>query len=299
MTTPSSEALLGVAARAAGVPAGAVDVLTHREGRLVGRAHLPGGRCAAVKVAAEASAFASEVRAVDTLAAAGLPVSRVHRHEEGPPSVVVLEWAPGRSLHAGDPRAVRAEVLTLLGRVHALPAAAPYGGTTADLVSWIDGWTRHALGWWTAQEGVAADAVARAEAWWLCVRPMVDGRAGSTVLLDGRPEHFVVDDDGAVRMIDLADLQPGDPVMDLAVLELGAPGVVEDLLDGYRQAEVGAEHLRELLPYYVFLRGLAAAEFHADVLGDRHAAAALAAESGRLVDPRGRASSQLATDDVG
>jgi aminoglycoside phosphotransferase (APT) family kinase protein len=87
-------------------------------------------------------------------------------------------------------------------------------------------------------------------------------------MLDRAPDHFVLGPDERVRLIDVAELQSGDPIMDLAVLHLHAPGTFAGLLGQYHQAEVEDRHLAELLPFYVFLRALAAAEWSTGILHD-------------------------------
>ncbi|WP_432575028.1 hypothetical protein [Kineococcus sp. SYSU DK005] len=296
--------LLAAAATQLGTAPQTITVLTRRHGRLVGHAALPAkpgalseavaGAIAevvdevVVKVSAYEADFAAEASAVHALAAAGLPVSRVHLLHHGPPSVIALGWTPGRAVRAGDDEAVRAQVVDLLTRVHRLPAQGAYGGVNTNLVSWIDGWCTHALNWWATQHQVTAGqtgttraSTARTRAaqiraaqasaarrWYQRVRPLIAGRSGSLVLLDGVPQHFILSPGARVRLIDVANLQPGDPVMDLAVLHLHAPGLLQDVLARYRQVQVDQTHLEHLLPFYVFLRALAAAEWHADVLHD-------------------------------
>ena len=266
--------LLAAVVAELGVAAAAVGVLTRRDGRLVGRTLLPSGIEVVVKASATAGEFGAEAAAVQALGVAGLPVSQVRVLSAGPPSVIALDWTPGRSVRADDPVRVRRQVVDLLCRIHALPAQAPYGGINADLLAWIDGWCGYAVQWWARQDGVTAADVGKAQAWYQRVRPLIADRTGSLIMLDGVPDHFVVDPDGRVRLIDVANLQPGDPVMDLAVLHLHAPGLFADVLAGYHQAEVSDRQLGELLPSYVFLRALAAAEWHSSVLHDGAGAAA-------------------------
>lgn len=252
----------------AGIRREAVEILTLREGRLVGRATLPSGTDAVVKVSAKAADFAAEAAAVRVLGAAGLPVSRVRLLHDGPPSLIALDWTPGQAVRADDTVPVRSQVVDILTRIHGLPARAPYGGVNATLVGWIDGWCNYAFRSWSESGGVAADAVRMAQTWYRRVRPLIEGRTGSLIMLDGAPDHFVVGPDSQVRLIDVAELQPGDPVMDLAVLRLHAPDIFNGLLNRYRQAELDDRHLAELLPFYVFLRALAAAEWSSGVLRD-------------------------------
>jgi aminoglycoside phosphotransferase (APT) family kinase protein len=263
-----AQQLLEAMAAAAGVSREAVQVLAHRQGRLVGRATLPSGTDAVVKVSAKAGDFAAEAAAVATLGAAGLPVSRVRLLRDGPPSLIALDWTPGRPVCARDTVPVRSQVIDILTCIHGIPARAPYGGVNPDLVGWIDGWLRYALRWWSHRDATVADGVRSARAWYGRVRPLIAGRSGSLIMLDGVPDHFVVGPDQRVRLIDVAELQPGDPVMDLAVLRLHAPHLFSGVLDRYRQVELDAPHLAALLPFYVFLRGLAAAEWSTGVLHD-------------------------------
>jgi hypothetical protein len=262
------ERLLPAVAAEAAVAASAVKVLTRREGRLVGRATLPAGVVVVVKASAKAGEFGAEAAAVRTLSAAGLPVSNVRVLSDGPPSVIALDWTPGRAVGADDVAQVRRQVVDLLRRVHTLPAHAPDERLAAELVKRIDGWCGYAMKWWSRQDRIGAESAGRAEAWYQRVRPLVAGRSGSLVLLDGVPDHFLVGPDEQVRLIDVAELGPGDPVMDLAVLHLHAPGLLAGVLDEYHQAEVQDRHLTELLPFYVFLRALAAAEWSGSVLHD-------------------------------
>jgi aminoglycoside phosphotransferase (APT) family kinase protein len=187
---------------------------------------------------------------------------------DGPPSIIVLDWTPGRAVRGNDSVRVRRAVVDALSRIHSLPAAAPYGGVNADLVTWIDGWCDHALPWWRQRDGTTGNDARTARNWYRRVRPLIAGRTGSMIMLDGVPDHFIVGPDDRVALIDVAELQPGDPVMDLAVLSLHASGIFTGLLDRYAQAELDDRHLTALLPFYVFLRALAAAEWHISTLHD-------------------------------
>ncbi len=186
------------AARAVGRDASAVEVLARRPGRIVTRVRGHGGDGSSdvvVKVAAEPGAFAAEAAANAVLRGAGVPVNHLLRHEVGPPGVLVARWVEGTPVTAGSPSAVLGEVGRVLAAVHALPARPPYSGNPT-LVARIDGWVRCALGWWAGCPGTTAELVREAERWRAGVRPLVEGRTGATMLLDGRPEHLLVGRDG-------------------------------------------------------------------------------------------------------
>ena len=81
------------------------------------------------------------------------------------------------------------------------------------------------------------------------------------MLFDGRPEHFVVRDGRIVGLIDVHDAKPGDGGMDLGVM-----GVLDEALMGNVRTGYGGDVeenavLDAIVPFYVFLRRLAAAEW--------------------------------------
>jgi hypothetical protein len=100
------------------------------------------------------------------------------------------------------------------------------------------------------------------------VKPLLAGRDGCLMLFDGRPEHFLMGPDGPVRLIDVADLQAGEAAMDLAVLELDAPGMLNLVIEGYGATGTEREAFGVLVPFLVFLRAVTAAEWQGRVLGD-------------------------------
>ena len=258
------------AAAALGSAVDVVGVLVERPGRLVGRVRTTDGEFV-VKVDDGRDAFAAEQRAMTRLRAAGLPVGEVVAVHTGPPAVLVARWIPGRGVTAADPPDVLADVGRLLRRVHDLPAGSSYSGRPS-ISAWIGDWLTIVLGWWGRSDGVGratGTQVAAARAWFAEVGPaLAAAGAGTAILLDGRPQHVIVDDEGVVGLIDVADLDSGDPAMDLAVLELDEPGMCDAVLAGYRPGSDERARLDAVVPFYVFLRALAAAEWRIRIEGD-------------------------------
>ena len=89
--------------------------------------------------------------------------------------------------------------------------------------------------------------------------PVLADRSGSLTLFDGRAEHVLVRDGRVVGLIDLHDVGPGDPAMDLAVLGLTDPDLIRGVLTGYTDEPEG--ELAELVGFYLLLRRLAGAEW--------------------------------------
>jgi len=262
---PESPLIQILADRFAIPPAG-IDLLAGREDRIVCRVQV-GGELFVAKVSGTADAFGEEAAANARLHALGLPVSVIDTVEPGPPAIFVAGWAHGVRVTARTNPAALRDIGAILRRIHRLPATPPYSGNPT-LLAWIEGWFRAVLHWWLEMGARASDVEALSWAWLAAVTPHLANREGAMTLFDGRPEHFLVDGAGAIRMIDVADLQGGDPAMDLAVLELDEPGILHPVLAGYGPSAVEMERFRHLVPFHVFLRALSAAEWQARIVGD-------------------------------
>ncbi|ONI82631.1 hypothetical protein ALI22I_42110 [Saccharothrix sp. ALI-22-I] len=233
-----------------GLPTGPVTIHVDRPGRLVARV---GGF--AVKVDERPDAFVRERAAIARLGAAGLPVSEVHASRDGTPSHLVLRWIEGEPLSAASPPSARREAGRLLRRVHAEPESRP-----DTIGEWMTDWTTWILAWLADFAGVPAQRCDEIQAWCRRLQPLMTSR-GTLTLLDGRPDHFVVRDGRIAGLIDLEDVSAGDPAMDLAVLAVADEDLLPAVLDGYAPTRAEAAAFDELIPFYVLLRRLAAANW--------------------------------------
>lgn len=239
-----------------GLVATAVEVLLDRPGKRVTRVVCAGDAAVVVKVDADTGAFTSEVASIRRLAAAGLPVPEVIGTG---PSHLVLRWIDGEGLTSSSSPAAQRDAGAILRRVHAIPAGPPYGGNaTVDL--WIAGWLNFILPWWARNGGTDA-WVSAAWDWYHRIRPLLAVRGGCLTLFDGRPEHFIVSGSAVAGMIDLHDVCAGDPAMDLAVLAVSDPRLLDEVVAGYRPTTDETAVFAELIPFYLLLRRLAAAEW--------------------------------------
>lgn len=233
-----------------GLPTGPVTIHVDRPSRLVARVG-----ALAVKADERPDAFVRERAAIARLGAAGLPVSEVHAHRDDTPSHLVLQWIEGEPLSAASPLPAQREAGRLLRRVHAQPERRP-----DTIGEWMTGWTT----WILTQLADVADFPAQRtdeiRAWCRRLQPLMTGY-GTLTLLDGRPDHFVVRDGRIAGLIDLEDVSAGDPAMDLAVLAVADEDLLPAVLDGYEPTRAEATAFDELIPFYVLLRRLAAAEW--------------------------------------
>ena len=127
--------------------------------------------------------------------------------------------------------------------------------------AWIAAWTAEVAAWWPSVG--ADDAQVRRLLDWLDeLEPVLAEREGRLTLFDGRAEHFLVRDGRVAGLIDLHDVGPGDPAMDLAVIGLTDDRVISEVVNGYHAEHEQDSNLRSVIPFYLLLRRLAGAEWH-------------------------------------
>jgi aminoglycoside phosphotransferase (APT) family kinase protein len=138
----------------------------------------------------------------------------------------------------------------------------------------MEGWLNHALQWWGNVGGGSVTEQRNARDAFQDVRRHLPVRSREPILFDGRPEHFLIRDGHLVGVIDLTDVRIGDGGMDLGVVGVSDPELLQNVMAGYSPSRQRMADLEATVPFYVFLRRLAAAEWHTD-LGDTARAASI------------------------
>jgi aminoglycoside phosphotransferase (APT) family kinase protein len=214
--------------------------------------------CAGIvlKVYADDVLLSREWRAARMARAAGVPTPELLAFVAGPPAVIAMRRVVGQPLSSAYPEAAR-EAGRVLGWLHGIGARPPFstGETTWDgqIMAWA-GRELASLGRLGVFDGDAIGALLgrfarlRAE---LASRPIVQLHG------DLQPEHVLVDVRGerVVALLDFADAQPGDPLLDIAVLTLWDEALAGPILAGYRGIADDAA-TRALLAEYRLLRHL-------------------------------------------
>ncbi len=233
-------------------------ILQSGPGRTTLQAQDPAGELFVLKTTAAAGELAGDVDANRVLAGEGLPVPEIVAYADDAPSALVLRWIDGDPISSASPAQAQQQVGRILRTVHGLPGGPPFSGQPT-ILGWITAWTDELAAWWPSAGGTAA-RVARLRGWLDELAPVLAGRTGSLTLFDGRAEHFLVREGRVVGMIDLHDLGPGDPAMDLAVLGLTDADLIDGVLAGYD--DDGSTHIPpELIEFSLLLRRLAGAEW--------------------------------------
>lgn len=236
-----------------------VAVLGDRPGRAVMRVHDEQGRQFVMKADECAGAFDSDVRANERLAALRVPVPEIEAHQPGPPAVLLLRWVDGEPLCSTSPMQAQHEAGRMLRRIHQAEGPPPYSGQPS-ICEWITVWATEIADWWAAYG--APEQAEQFRGWGHQLRPLLLQRTGRLTLFDGRPDHWLVHEGQIAGVIDLHDLQPGDPAMDLAVLTLTDKALLPPVLTGYAPSPSEQAIFDALVTFFVHLRRLSGAEWH-------------------------------------
>lgn len=170
---------------------------------------------------------------VAAMAAVPVPTPRVLWREH---PVLAIELVPGTALGTfGRPSPVAPAAWTAAGAalraVHETPwpSAGPRGGgrESGAMAHRLDS----ACAWFLAHDVVPAGVVEENRR---LARPALRPRPLTFVHGDLQPDHVFVDDDDRVTgVIDWSAAGPGDPALDVAVLTLGHPEHLPDVVAGY------------------------------------------------------------------
>lgn len=217
-------------------------ILTDRPGRTVAKVLTTDG-ILLVKAPFEER----ELVANERLRAIGLPVPKIVARSG---EYLMMEWVDGDPLSSKSPPSAQLQAGRMLRQVHELGGEPPYKGNER-FVDWMRGWLHHNLLWW--EPGPAVEG--KIWAWFEELTPLLETRGGDLMLMDGRPEHFIVRDGEVVAMIDVAEVCPGDGAMDLAVMAVSDPDLLPGIRAGYGPTEP------TLIPLYLLMRRLSHAEW--------------------------------------
>ncbi|MEM9776312.1 MAG: phosphotransferase [Chloroflexota bacterium] len=245
-----------------GIKVHSYKILVERPEHLVAKVETA-NRPVVLKASTVPNHNAWDERNLKLFADAGLPVQKMLGRGEEPLSYIILSWIEGKPLRDTSPLEAQIAAGRLLHTIHHLEKR-PLYDKDYGYDDWMKGWLNVALPWWGKQEGVSASWIDNAWAGFDAIRPLLATRGHHHMLQDGRPEHFIVRDGKLVGLIDVHDGQPGDGAMDLGVIGVFDGPLLQNMLKGYEVDAVEQEKVDQMIPFYVFLRRLAAAEWHSN-----------------------------------
>lgn len=207
-----------------------------------------------LKVYSDVRALQYDYTVAQQAASAGLPTAEILDFEAGPPAVFAMRQVIGVPLSSRYPDAAR-EVGAYLRSFHELGAQPPFSGGQQRWEDFILWWTNleieHACLPGVLDEEQAGGLRERFE----CLRPLLAQRPIGLLHGDLQDEHILLDPQRqkVLAFLDFIDAQPGDPLLDIAVLTLWDQELTDSVLEGYGSIANNTE-TQHLLAHYRLLR---------------------------------------------
>jgi aminoglycoside phosphotransferase (APT) family kinase protein len=190
-------------------------------------------------------------------ASMGVPIPEIIGFEAGEPAVLAMKQVIGHPLSSHNKFAAK-EAGKYLRRFHALSAHPPFSGGQQHWEIFISLWVHEEIEKVRRLEVLEPFRLMEIQEYFDMLQPLLADRP--IVLLHGdlQTAHILVDPqtEKVLAFLDFADAQPGDPLLDIAVVTLWDHGLTGLLLKGY-SGIANNEETKQLLSLYRLLRHLA------------------------------------------
>ncbi len=195
-----------------------------------------------------------EYASVQKAASLGVPTAEILAFEAGPPAALAMKQVIGQPLSSHYPIAAQ-EAGRYLQRLHSLEAQPPFSGGQMQWDAFILWWKDEELAKVKKLEIFSPSQMEELRKQFDLLPPLLVHRP--IVLLHGdlQTAHILIDPhtEQVLAFLDFADTQPGDPLLDIAVLTLWDPELTDFLLAGYSSI-ANTEETQLLLSLYRLLR---------------------------------------------
>ena len=210
-----------------------------------------------LKVYMAGTALQREYATAQKAASMGVPIPKMLGLEAGSPTVLAMEQVLGHPLSSRTPFAAK-EAGRYLQRLHSLEAHPPFSGGQQQWDAFISWWVQEEVEKVKRLEVLDPFQMSKLQEQFDHLQPLLAQRP--IVLLHGdlQTAHILVDPqtEQVLAFLDFADAQPGDPLLDIAVLTLWEHGLTDFLLEGY-SGIAHNEETQQVLSLYRLLRHLA------------------------------------------
>lgn len=212
-----------------------------------------------IKVYQEGTQLEREVATLERALAADIPVAKRRAFHPGPPAVLITERVGGIPLTSAYPLAAEATG-RLLRRFHALGARPPFVDGQRRWSVFIRTWADREIATMVARRALRPGEGRRLQRYFAARDTVLGARPCALIHADLQAAHVLIDPlrDRVNALLDFVDAQPGDPLLDIAVLSLWDTGLAGAVLAGY-DARGAAQ--ADLLRTYRLLRHLGAANW--------------------------------------
>jgi aminoglycoside phosphotransferase (APT) family kinase protein len=209
------------------------------------------------KVYMAEKALQHEYAIAQKVASIGVPIPEILGFEAGQPAVLAMKQVMGHPLSSHDQSAAK-EAGSYLQRFHTVGAHPPFSGGQQQWEAFISWWAREEIEKVKRLAVLDHHQIHELHEQFEILRPLLVQRP--IVLLHGdlQAAHILVDPqtEKVLAFLDFADAQPGDPLLDIAVVTLWDQELTDFFLEGYSSIENTTE-TKQVLSLYRLLRHLA------------------------------------------
>ncbi len=210
-----------------------------------------------LKVYMAGKALEREYAIAQKAASIGVPIPEILRFEAGQPAVLAMKQVMGHPLSSHNQFAAK-EAGNYLQRFHTLGAHPPFSGGQQQWEAFISWWANEEIEQVKKLAVLDPHHIRELHEQFETLRPLLVQRP--IVLLHGdlQTAHILVDTqtEKVLAFLDFADAQPGDPLLDIAVVTLWDQELTDFFLEGYSSIENNTE-TKQVLSLYRLLRHLA------------------------------------------
>jgi aminoglycoside phosphotransferase (APT) family kinase protein len=209
------------------------------------------------KVSMAEKALQREYAIAQKAASIGVPVPGILGFEAGQPAVLAMKQVMGHPLSSHNPSAAK-EAGNYLQRFLTLGAHLPFSGGQQQWETFISWWANKEIEQVKRLDVLDPHQMSELHEQFEILQPLPMQRP--IVLLHGdlQTAHILVDPqtEKVLAFLDFADAQPGDPLLDIAVVTLWNQELTDFFLEGYSSIEHTTE-TKQVLSLYRLVRHLA------------------------------------------
>ncbi len=209
------------------------------------------------KVSMAEKALQHEYAIAQKGASIGVPIPEILGFEAGQPAVLAMKQVMGHPLSSHNQSAAK-EAGNYLQRFHTLGAHPPFSGGQQQWEAFISWWANEEIEKVKRLAVLDHQQIRELHEQFETLRPLLVQRPIVLLHADLQTAHILVDPqtEKVLAFLDFADAQPGDPLLDIAVVTLWDQELTDFFLEGYSSIEKTTE-TKQVLSLYRLLRHLA------------------------------------------
>ncbi len=187
-----------------------------------------------LKVYAEANKLRHEYETAQKAQAQGVPVPTILLFDDSQPSVLAMKQVIGKPLSSEDTFTAK-EAGKYIEQFHTISTSPPFSGGQTQWSEFISWWSNREIGNLEKLNIFAANEIALLKNMFSTMKRTLVDRPIRLLHGDLQAEHILVNPQSqrVVAFLDFADAQPGDPLLDIAVLSLWDAHLADRVLEGY------------------------------------------------------------------